>query len=503
MSAARYRMLAVPLVLALLVVACGQKPGVHVDSGPLAGGESGQADDGMGETSAAPADEEFDVDLDAEDGADGPTAGDTGGGDTDSSDGNGASASGGGSGGGDGGESDGNGGGDGGGSGDGGGNDDGGTREPQGSDRTGVTDDKITVAVHAPVTGAAPLPSTSFEQAGDLYWRWLMDEQGGDVLGRTEVEAIFADDRYEPSAARQVCRQLADRAFIVTGGGGTDQIQACGQLAAQIQVPYFSAGVTEAGLEDNPWYFASSMTYRQQGGLLAEMVADRFGDAKTAAIITQTPNFDDAVSGWEQGVQEQGVDYHQTLRHPRGDTSWYSGFANQLGDAGVEVVYILTTPLDYIRFAQVSEDQGHDFQFVGVGVSMGLNAVLGSGCPSVDGGIFFSPFPSLDVIDDLDPDFNRAAEKFGTPNDDLALAIWGASKSLHMMLDRYGETFGNDLTREDFRALVEGSGRLESGIFPPVEYTPDNHFGGQAVHVLEADCSVERHRDGGTFVTGF
>jgi branched-chain amino acid transport system substrate-binding protein len=505
------RLSAVPLVLALLVVACGQKPGVYVEGGPMAGGQGAQ-DDGMGEAVAAPGDDEFD--FDGGDGDDAAQVGDGGGtggsgSDAGATTGGGGSGDSGGADGGNGGDGgNGNGGasgqaGDGNGNGNGGGNGGGGTREPQGSDRTGVTDDTITVAVHAPVTGAAPLPSTSFEEAGDLYWRWLIDEQGEDVLGRTNIEAIFADDRYEPSAARQVCRQLADRAFLVTGGGGTDQIQACGQLAGQIQVPYFSAGVTEAGLQDNPWYFASSMTYRQQGGLLAEMVASRFGDAKAAAVITQTPNFDDAVQGWEQGVEQHGVNYHQTLRHPRGDTSWYSGFANQLGDAGVEVVYILTSPLDYIRFAQVASDQGHDFQFVGVGVSMGLNAVLNSGCPDVDGGIFFSPFPSLDVIDDLDPDFNRAAQKFGTPDDDLALAIWGASKGLHMMLENYGETFGDDLTREDFRALVESSGRTESGIFPPVEYSPDDHFGGRAVHVLEADCSAGIHRDGGTFVTGF
>jgi hypothetical protein len=43
------RTLAVPLVLAMLLVACGQKPGVHVDSGPLAhqgGGGGGGTGDG-------------------------------------------------------------------------------------------------------------------------------------------------------------------------------------------------------------------------------------------------------------------------------------------------------------------------------------------------------------------------------------------------------------------------------------------------------------------------
>ena len=67
--------------------------------------------------------------------------------------------------------------------------------------------------------------------------------------------------------------------MLLSGGGGTDQIQACGQLANQVRIPYVSPGVTEAGLEGNPWYFASSMSYKQQGPLLAQLVKSRFGGA--------------------------------------------------------------------------------------------------------------------------------------------------------------------------------------------------------------------------------
>jgi ABC-type branched-subunit amino acid transport system substrate-binding protein len=377
------------------------------------------------------------------------------------------------------------------------------TREPQGQDRTGVDDDMLRLAVHAPVTGAAPLPSQAFEEAGNLYWRWVTEEQGEQVLGRSNIEVEFADDRFEPATARQVCRELGDRNFLVVGGGGTDQIQACGQLAAQTNTPYFSPGVTEAGLEGNPWYFPASMTYRQQGGLLAQLVSSRFGDATTGAIVLQTPNFDDAVVGWEQGVQAEGIDYAETLRNPRGQTGWYADFANRLADQDVEVVYVNMSPLDYIRFAQVAEDQGHDFQFVGVGVTMGLNPVLDNGCPEVDGGIFFSPFPSLDVVDDLDPEFRQAADRFSVEASDLALAIWGLQKTQHELFTRYEETFGTDLTREDFRALVSETGEVATGVFPPVNYQPDVDFGGQAVHVLEADCSTQTHRDAGTNQSGF
>ena len=210
----------------------------------------------------------------------------------------------------------------------------GGARPPQGNDRTGVTDHSITLAVHAPVTGAAPLPSTSFEKSRDLYWRWVTEGKGEKVLGRDKVEVIFADDRYDPNAAIQVCRNLASHAFLLMGGGGTDQIQACGRRMGQERVPYFSAGVTETGLEGNPWYFAASMTYKQQTELLAQYVKKAFPGKKVGAIVTQTPNFNDAVAGWEAAVKRHGLPYTKTLRHPKGDTTWYSTYAGRPAAGG-------------------------------------------------------------------------------------------------------------------------------------------------------------------------
>jgi ABC-type branched-subunit amino acid transport system substrate-binding protein len=278
---------------------------------------------------------------------------------------------------------------------------------------------------------------------------------------------------------------------------------ACGRFAGQARVPYFSAGVTEAGLEGNPWYFAASMTYKQQGPLLAEYVAKNFPGKKVGAIVTQTPNFNDAVEGWDAGRKRYDLPYTETLRHPKGNTSWYSGYAKQLHEAGAQVVFMLTSPLDYIRFAQVADDAGYDFQYVGVGVTKGLNDVLRSGCDQVDGGVFFSPFPALETAEKLDPEFLQAARKFGVAADDIAWAIWGSSKLLHESFKAYERVFGNDLTREDFRALVESSGRVKTGVYPDVEYSPQNHFGGTAVHVLKADCGPKQYRDAGTFRSSF
>ena len=36
---------------------------------------------------------------------------------------------------------------------------------------------------------------------------------------------------------------------------------------------------------------------------------------------------------------------------------------------------------------------------------------------------------------------------------------------------------------------------FDNGIYPPVQYTVDDHFGGTGAHLLEADCDVEAVRD--------
>lgn len=485
------RLVAAALVGALALTACGQRPGVHVEGGGQfaaapgqgqpgtgqGGGDAGQLDGGGG-TADPGTDTGTDTGGQVGGQVGGQAGGQTGGGGT-------------------------TGGGDTGGGGE---TTDQqqqqqGQLQPTGSDRTGVTDDSITVAFHAPVTGAAPLPAESFREATDLYWLAKAAE-GRKFLGRSTVNVLFRDDQYRPSNAIQVCRELRARAFLVAGGGGTDQIQACGQLAEVEAFPYFSAGVTERGLETNPWYFAASMSYRQQGILLAQYIKVNHPGKQFGAIITQTANFDDAIEGFDQGVQQAGLGdlYVGHERHPKGEQAWINGFGASMADRGAEVLYLLTSPVDYIQFAQQNANRG--FEYVGVGVSKGLNAVLGNGCPEVNGGTFFSPFPGLDWARNNVPEFFKAAEDFGKVPDDLAFALWSINEQLDILFQRYEATFGTDLTREDFRALVENTS-IETKVFPPVRFSPDNHFGGTAVHVLQADCSTGEHKTLATFATGF
>lgn len=328
--------------------------------------------------------------------------------------------------------------------------------------------------------------------------------QGEKVLGRSKVNVSFKDDKYTPNTAIQACRELASSAFLLVGGGGTDQIQACAQYAEQAKVPYLSAGVTEVGLRGLKNYFATGMSYPQQATLLAQYVKKSFAGKKVAAIITNTPNFDDAASAWDKAAKEQGLNYFKTLRHPKGNNSWITAYSSEMKGAGVEVLFILSAPVDYIQFAQQAGTQGFKPQYVGVGISKGLNAVLGAGCPDVNGGIFFSPFPGIDWARQNVPEFFQAGERFGKPTDDIALALWGLASVEHEAFKRYEQVYkSTDLTREDFSKMLEQQQGIATKVNPQLSYKAGDHFGGNQVHVLQADCGAGEHKTLATFASGF
>ncbi|PRY53440.1 ABC transporter substrate-binding protein [Glycomyces artemisiae] len=403
----------------------------------------------------------------------------------------GTDSSGDGSGGGTGGETDDGGGGGGGG----GGNDNGNAGN---GDTTGVTDSTITIGIHAPLTGAAPLRQDSFETGKDLYWQYGNGGQPVEIFGRT-VETVFADDQYRPSTARQVCQTMAEeqKAFALIGAGGTDQIQACAQYAASEDVPYLSTGVTETGMGSLDTYFAASMTYHQQTPMLAEYIKNELGvtdPSRVAAVVTNTPNFDDAVEGFTDAFGD--VDVFRPDKNERGSSAAGNLCTGTVGN--YDAVFVLTSPTFYLEMAAAS---GCRPQFVGVGVSMGLDQVASTGCSaasSTEGARFFNPTPAFADAGEYDPDFLAAVDAAGIEADDVTWMMWGQSKVLHQMLEKAGE----NLDRGAFLDAVAGSS-FSTGVFPDLNYK-NGPFGATQVSVLRNVCDGGGHYETDfAFVDGF
>lgn len=365
-----------------------------------------------------------------------------------------------------------------------------------GGDTTGIEGDTIKIGIHAPITGAAPVPSASFDKGKDLYWNFI----GKGINGR-EVEVVFRNDNYNPSQAVSGCREMVEEeeVFLLVGIAGTDQIQACARYAATVGVPYLSAGVTKIGLDTLPNYFALWLSYPEQGPLLADLLTTKLGakDEKNGMLRFNTPTFQDGRDTFVAAMEKSGAPlaYDRAISKTA-DASTAQTIATELNQQGIQNVHVLVSPTFFIQLSQAAASQRYFPQWVGYGLTKGLDTVANAACrnsQSIQNARFLSPFPAYFDSDRFDPNFRKAG---GT--DDLMFGLWGASKVIGEML----KAPGKDLSRERFVAFSQ-EGTFKTGVFPDVKFTPSDHFGGTAMHLLRADCPNNRFVTEQAFVSNF
>ncbi len=316
------------------------------------------------------------------------------------------------------------------------------------------------------------------------------------------MRVVFRDDTFNPQTAVQVCREMVEDegAFLLVGGGGADQITACAQYAAENGIPYLSAGVNEDGLADLDTYFATTLTYAEQAPLLMQQLQER-DITDIGLVVSDTPSFNDAMAAIQAAAEEVGINilYETRINKSAAEPEQLS-VIQSLKDSGAEAVVLLTSPVVFIGLANQGLNQGFTPLWLGPGVTSGLNAVTNFGCPAVDTGVFLSPTPNLDVIDQLDPDFKTAYEQFApgdAPADDIGLQLWALNKVLALML----EATGPELGRAAFMNTLVTAPGFDNDIYSPVQFTADDHFGGTGAHVLDANCTTKRYDTVEQFVT--
>jgi hypothetical protein len=373
-------------------------------------------------------------------------------------------------------------------------------------DTTGITDKEIVIGIHAPVTGAAPFPTTSFNDGKDLYFNYL-NTKGG-INGRN-VRVVFEDDGYNPSQAVSKCKKMVqqDHVFMLVGGGGTDQIVACSQYAASVGVPYAAEGVSEQGLNTLQNYFALSMTYKAQGVLLAQYMKNVLHVTKVGMLRGNTANFDDAHTGFVQAAQQLGlqVTFDRSIdKNADAQTAAAAG-GSICSDPTKkpEAVYPLIAPSIWVQIVAGATAQACTPIWSGVGLTEGLNTVGTAICGAspTTKAHFFSPFPGWDKTNDFDPAYRPAFQQQHPTSkiDDISWALWAAEKLLGAQL----AAPGRNITRQSFISSVNGKS-FSTGIYPPVNYA-SSRFGGTQVHVLKLNCSDNNspYENEANFKSGF
>lgn len=370
----------------------------------------------------------------------------------------------------------------------------------------GVTPTTIKIGVHAPLTGASPLPSASVDRGKDLYFKWLRD-QGQAINGR-DVSVVLKNDQHNPSAAVNVCKEMVekDHVFMIFGVAGADQITACARYAASVGVPYVSPGVSTTSLKKLPNYFAVSMTWPAQGRLLADYFVSRQSarSRKNGALYFNAPTYSEPIAPFKNALARLNadLDYDRSVPHGAGEAEARTS-VQEMKLAGIENVFINSTPVWFLQLLANADAQEYRPKWMGIDSGMAKNTVAQVGCrngTSLDGATFFSSYPGVAESNRFDPDFRRAVNRFypdATP-DDYMWQLWAIDKAIAKML----RLPGMRLTRERFIARVERAD-IRTGILPVLRYSPRDHFGAKAIHVLEATCADEQWHTIGTFKSDF
>jgi hypothetical protein len=340
----------------------------------------------------------------------------------------------------------------------------------------------IKIGLHLPITGPAPTGGAVQKQK-DLFWRYGgLNGRPVSIRGR-HVTVEVRDDQYDPSHARRVCKRMVqDGVFLLLGLIGPDQVVACAKYAATVHVPYLSAGVSQRILRKFRNYYAVSMTYRQQSALLARYVKKTFTHdcSQVLMVVEDTPNYDGAITAFEKACPGAEV-----RRPAKGDSGQAYGAPLCLGTVPrYKAVYALHTPTFFLDMA-ASSNTCHP-QFVGVGITMGVDAVADQYCKrqGLTGHLlFFSPASALKNAKGYDPRYLAAANKAGVAPDDLGWLVWQTSKALRALLAHAGMY----LTRSRFIKATATADYRAPG-FTDLHYYSTNHFGANQVNLLGNTC---------------
>lgn len=351
----------------------------------------------------------------------------------------------------------------------------------------------ITIGMHLPETGAAPLPM-SWRDDLQVVQSYMDDHP---VNGR-RMRFVIQDDGYDPATGMAACQKLLDAQPLVVVGHTSPAVQAeCAPLFGDHRVPYLMRGVPRSFIARCDICFFGTPSDDLQGRLLADYVIDRMGGAsKKIGIVWQN----DQPTAKETFLKEAGAKGVKvaivTSSTPK--QADYSAVVVKLQQAGAQVVLLSMPPVDAIKLSVQAQSQGYHPTWLGGGTYWNYNMTLESAGMAMDGAIAFSPWPSIDSA--AANAWKSAYQKYkpGAQPTDVGLILWGWAN----LIRSAAEKAGPDLSRASFVAAMSTL-QFDQPYWNPADYRGGNRYGPTSVAVFQGDGQAKRWRQISAFASAF
>lgn len=350
----------------------------------------------------------------------------------------------------------------------------------------GVTDNSISFGTSLPLSGSAATEGASAKAALDA-WIEMTNDAGG-INGR-KIELIAQDDAFDPQKGATNVQYLLQekKVFAIWGPLGS------GTTSAELPV------VTSAdGLFLFPNSFAKSMSQplnshaftlippndvqmEAMSGLLSEL-GDEYVDSSFGFLVPNTGDGQETADSFAKG--ELGDQLKSTQAYDPTATT-VKPQLQALRDAGVDVVYALTSASVLAKTLKEAQEIGLDAQFIASGGNPGSAAVIELAGDLAEGqlalGLTALGSDSGPGVDEFNKQMAERApdmKNLGQP----AVHAWLSGVVLGHALEELGDC----VTMERLRYVLESTKNFDTGgLSGPISFSAEDHVGNKSVRLYE------------------
>jgi ABC-type branched-subunit amino acid transport system substrate-binding protein len=355
----------------------------------------------------------------------------------------------------------------------------------------GVTDDKVTIGTHQPLSGPAAAGYAAISAATSAYFEYV--NAGGGINGRT-IEYLVKDDAYDPVATQTAVTELVERddVLAIVNGLGTPTHSSVLDYVDDEGVPdlFISSGSRVWNQPDiYPNTFGYNAEYVTEGAALAQYAVDREPGA-TVCVLGQDDDYGEGIlEGVEVVIESNEITQIQTYASSDADLT---DQILALQAAGCEVNILGTingfTAMAIGTAAQLGYEprwyvssSGADYPTLLQYLGEETGPVLLEGMVSVNY-LPFNPDSEWNAL------FRQINDEYNGGAPFTANTVFGMSVG-YLFAEALAAA-GEEPTRESLIAAVE-SGDLRGNGIVPLSYNDDNHAGYQTVGIVTIADGVQ------------
>ncbi len=350
----------------------------------------------------------------------------------------------------------------------------------------GITAATIKIGSHTDLSG--PLAIWGVPTINGMRLRFDELDAAGGVHGRS-IDFVVEDSQYQvPMAVRATNKLInVDKVFAMLGAMGTPQNNAVFDMMFEANVPSLFPTTAAASMVEplHPLKFSYFVSYRDQARGGIQYLVEQNGFEKVCLQTIATDYGAEIEIGFEQAVEELGLEVTYVGRHNRSETD-FTGTVTAIKNSGCEFLFLGPFIKDSIALYTAARDAGWD-GVIAANMVPYLPEIPAAANGRMEGFYAVAPFFIPDFAGDVGSEWIAAwqasyVELYG--DEPAAQSVIGYVMADLLILALDGA--GRDVTVEKLIAAIEAIDFYKNPFGgPTISFSASKHMGGDYLNLYQ------------------